>query len=96
MVDELQKIRDNEKSYWKTFNLLENEMFQYEKEKNFAKNKISMLEKEIKKFSNINIVNDLFNISYKDKYGTINGARMGLNQNSNVNFLCKNRSHLMK
>lgn len=36
------------------------------------------MEKDIKFFSNNNIFNDLFNISFSEKYGMINGCRIGI------------------
>lgn len=46
------------------------------------------MEIEIKTFSNNNIFHDLFNISFTEKYGTINGCRIGMIWpiETNVNF----------
>jgi beclin 1 len=77
LTEELKILSEEENKYWDQFNLLEKNIFLYEKSKSFTKNKINLYEKEIKNFSNSNIFSDLFNISFIDKYGTINGCRMG-------------------
>lgn len=77
LSEELKTLSDEENKYWDEFNDLERNMYLYEKSKTFTKNKINLYEKEIKNFSNANIFTDLFNISFADKYGTINGSRMG-------------------
>ncbi len=87
LLEDLKKINDEEYKYWDEFNNLERNIYIYEKEKSFNRNKISCYEKEIKNFSNSNILNDLFNISFSDKYGTINGSRMGALNGNNVIFI---------
>jgi beclin len=77
LTEELKTLSEEETKYWNEFNSLERNIYLYEKSKTFTKNKIHQYEKEIKNFSNTNIFTDLFNISFADKYGTINGSRMG-------------------
>lgn len=78
LTEELQSLSEEEYKYWNEFNTLEGQIYLYEKSKAFTKNKITHFEKEIKNFSNTNIFTDLFNISFHDKCGTINGCKMGI------------------
>jgi beclin 1 len=84
LTDELKSITEEENKYWEEFNSLERNIYLYEKSKAFTKTKINYYEKEIKNFSNTNIFSDLFNISFSDKYGTINGSRMGALLGNNI------------
>lgn len=84
LTEELKILSDEESKYWEEFSALEKNMYLYEKSKTLTKNKINLFEKEIKNFSNTNIFQDLFNISYTDRYGTINGSRMGALTGNNV------------
>jgi len=78
LTEELRTLSVEEKKYWDEFNSLESSIYLYEKSKAFTKNKITHYEKEIKNFSNTNILTDLFNISFFDGCGTINGCKMGI------------------
>jgi len=84
LTEELRALSEEENNYWDEFNNLERNFYLYEKSKTFTKNRINLYEKEIKNFSNTNIFTDLFNISFADKYGTINGSRMGALSGNNV------------
>jgi hypothetical protein len=55
----------------------------FEKEKTFGKYKIGTYERDTKNFHK-SILKELFNISYSDKYGSINGFRMGALDGNNV------------
>ncbi len=83
LSEELKVLTDQEEKYWTDFNILERDIFLYNKEKCYSKNKISNFEKEIKSFAS-NVINDLFSISYSEKYGTINGSRMGMDSSNNI------------
>lgn len=85
LYSELKNLCEQEKSYWEEFNLLERNIYLYEKEKTLTRRKRFNYEKEIKQLSSANILNELFNISFYDRFGTINGSRMGLNKDTNVN-----------
>lgn len=85
--EELKSLSEEENKYWDEFNNLERNIYLYEKSKTLTKNKITTYEKEIKNFSTTNIFNELFNISFSDKYGTINGSRMGALGGSDVCLL---------
>lgn len=87
LTEELKSIGEEENKYWDEFNNLERNIYVYEKQKSCTKNKIQTYEKEIKNFSNTNIFDDLFNISCSDKYGTINGSRMGALSGNNVKIV---------
>ena len=84
LTETLTKLSDEENEYWNNFNDLERNIYFYEKSKTMTKNKINTYEKEIKNFSSTNVFSDLFNISFSDKYGTINGSRMGALSGNNV------------
>jgi beclin 1 len=84
LTETLVKLSEEENDYWNNFNDLERNIYLYEKSKSMTKNKINTYEKEIKNFSNTSVFADLFNISFSDKYGTINGSRMGALSGSNV------------
>jgi hypothetical protein len=84
LYTELKHLCDQEKTYWEEFNILERNIYLYEKDKILTRRKRSNFEKEIKHLASSNIINELFNISFYDKYGTINGSRMGLPKDTNV------------
>ena len=75
-LSQLSYLSQTEKNYWEKFHEIENYIYTIEKEKNYIKNIANIYEKEIKNFSNSNIISDLFQISFSDKYGTINGCRL--------------------
>ena len=75
-LNQLSYLSQTEKNYWLKFHKIENYIYSIEKEKNYIKNIANIYEKEIKNFSNSNIISDLFQISFSDKYGTINGCRL--------------------
>ena len=75
-LNQLSYLSQKEKNYWLKFHKIENYIYSIEKEKNYIKNIANIYEKEIKNFSNSNIISDLFQISFSDKYGTINGCRL--------------------
>lgn len=75
-LSQLSYLSQTEKNYWLKFHEIENYIYTIEKEKNYIKNIANIYEKEIKNFSNSNIISDLFQISFSDKYGTINGCRL--------------------
>lgn len=85
LYNELRGLSEQEKFYLDEFNLLERNIYLYEKDKTLTRRKRVIYEKEIKQLASANILNELFNISFYDKYGTINGSRMGLPKEANVN-----------
>lgn len=87
LYTELKHLCDQEKIYWEEFNNLERNIYLYEKDKILTRRKRNNYEKEIKHLASANIINELFNISFYDKYGTINGSRMGLPKDTNVECL---------
>ncbi len=78
LLEDFKSLTDEEKKFWDDFSNLETNIHLYENYKINIKNKMSTMEKDIKNFSNNNIFNDLFNISFTEKYGTINGCRIGM------------------
>ncbi len=64
--------------FWDDFCKLENNIHLYEILRAKMKNKMIYMEKNIKNFCSNSIFNDLFNISFTEKYGTINGCRLGM------------------
>lgn len=89
LLEDYKLLTDEEKKFWEDYSNLETKIHLYENYKTNIKNKMSIIEKDIKNFSNNNIFNDLFNISFTEKYGTINDCRMGMIWpiDSNVNFI---------
>jgi beclin 1 len=84
LTEELKLLNSEEIKYWEDFSSLEKDIYTYEREKTFAKYKIANYERDTKIFQNKNILKELFNIYYSDKYGSINGFRMGAMDGSNV------------
>lgn len=78
LLEDFKVLTDEEKKFWDDYSNLEANIHLYENYKTNIKNKMSTMETEIKTFSNNNIFNDLFNISFTEKYGTINGCRIGM------------------
>ena len=74
---ELSKLYSDEENLWELFNHIEDASYKLEKNKSFVMNKYKQYESEIKLFSNNSILNTLFNITCYDKFGVINGARLG-------------------
>jgi len=83
LSEELKQLTEEEEKYWSVFNVLEKDIYLYNKEKCYTKNKIASYEKDIKSFAS-NVINDLFSISYSERYGTINGSRMGMDSSNNI------------
>lgn len=77
LLNELSFLYSDEKNYWNTFNQLEDVALKHEKNKNFILSKYKIYENDIKQFSNASLIDSIFNITYSDKYGVINGARLG-------------------
>ena len=71
-------LSEEEKKFWDDFSKLETNIHLYENFRTNIKNKMNNMEKDIKTFSSNSIFNDLFNISFTEKYGTINGCRVGM------------------
>ena len=71
-------MSEEEFKFWDDFCKLETNIHLYEILKAKMKNKMNNMEKDIKNFSSNSIFNDLFNISFTEKYGTINGCRVGM------------------
>lgn len=74
---ELSKLYKEEKNYWNIYNQIEDLSLKHEKSKQLTINKYKIYESEIKQFSDSSLINWLFNITCFDKYGVINGARLG-------------------
>jgi len=83
LSEEIKQLTEEEEKYWSSFNMLERDIYLYNKEKCYTKKKIDTYEKEIKSFAS-NVINDLFSISYSGSYGTINGSRMGMDSGNNI------------
>jgi hypothetical protein len=77
LLNELSSLHTEEKNYWNVFNQIEDTILKHEKNKNFILSKYKTYENDIKQFSNASLIDSLFNISCSDKYGVINGARLG-------------------
>lgn len=77
LLNELSLLYKEEKTYWNTFNQLEEVSLKNERNKNILMSKYKIYENEIKQFSNISILDSVFNITCNDKYGVINGAKLG-------------------
>lgn len=78
LVEDFNSISKEEYKFWDDFSKLETNIHLYEIFRTNIKNKMNNMEKDIKKFSSNSIFNDLFNISFTEKYGTINGCRVGM------------------
>lgn len=77
LLNELSELHSEERNYWNVFNQLEEVSIKHDKQKEFTNNKYKSYESEIKQFSNTSLIDCLFNITCFDKYGVINGARLG-------------------
>lgn len=77
IIVELSNLHQEEKNVWEFFNKIEESTMNIEKNKQFILNKYRYYESEIKQFSNMSLIDSLFNITCYDKYGVINGARLG-------------------
>jgi hypothetical protein len=84
LCEEIKQLNKDELNYWDDFNNLEKDIYMYEREKTFSKYKIINYERDTKIFHK-SILKELFNIYYSDKYGSINGFRMGALDGQNVN-----------
>ena len=78
LVEDYKCLSEEERKFWDDFSKLETNIHLYEIFKTNIKNKMNNMEKDIKTFSSNSIFNDLFNISFTEKYGTINGCRVGM------------------
>lgn len=78
LLEDFKSLSDDEKKFWDDYSNLETNIHLYESFKSNIKNKMCNMEKEIKTFSNKNIFNELFNITFTEKYGLINGCRIGM------------------
>jgi len=76
-LNELSNLHQEEQNCWDLFNKIEESTIKLEKNKQFILNKYKCYESEIKQFSNSSLIDSLFNITCYDKYGVINGARLG-------------------
>lgn len=78
LVNDFYDLSADENKFWDEFSNLENNLHLFENFRTNIKNKMNNMERDIKNFSNNNIFNYLFNISFTEKYGTINGCRVGM------------------
>jgi hypothetical protein len=78
LISDYFDLSAEEKYFWDEFSSLENNLHLYENFRTNIKNKMNNMERDIKSYSNNNIFNYLFNISFTEKYGTINGCRVGM------------------
>lgn len=81
LMKELSKLNAEEQDYWNDFVNMEESTLCYERTKQYHLNKIATYESEIKQFSHSSLIENLFKISCQDKFGIINGARLGFGSN---------------
>lgn len=76
-LNELSDLHKEEQNCWDVFGRIEEATLKFEKNKQFVMNKYRYYESEIKQFSNMSLIDSIFSITCYDKYGVINGARLG-------------------
>jgi hypothetical protein len=76
-LKELSDLHKEEQNCWDVFGKIEEVTLKFERNKQFVMNKYRYYESEIKQFSNMSLIDSIFSITCYDKYGVINGARLG-------------------
>ena len=75
LLKQLENIENNEESFCEEFKDLEMKIYSIEKDLSKSNDIKLDYENKIKSFSNTNIFSELFQISFNDKYGIINGCK---------------------
>ena len=85
LLKELEKTEENETNFCDDFRDLEMKIYEVEKDLSKSNDIKLDYENKIKSFSNTNIFSELFQISFNDKFGIINGCKF-CDPNASNNF----------
>ena len=78
-IEKLKEATDEENKFLSDFRNLEKDAYILEKEKTYVENRNKLYETISKKFTYSNLLTDLFDISFDEKFGTINGCKFSDN-----------------
>ena len=81
-IEKLKEATDEENKFLSDFRNLEKDAYILEKEKTYVENRNKLYETISKKFTYSNLLTDLFDISFDEKFGTINGCKFSDNLGS--------------
>ena len=81
-IEKLKVATDEENKFLSDFRNLEKDAYILEKEKTYVENRNKLFETISKKFTYSNLLTDLFDISFDEKFGTINGCKFSDNLGS--------------
>ena len=88
LLKQLENIENNEENFCEDFKDLEMKIYSIEKDLSKSNDIKLDYENKIKSFSNTNIFSELFQISFNDKYGIINGCKFcDPNNSSNIDSI---------